>query len=75
MMKAGFAGEEKPSLIFPSYIGKAKYEYVLPTVNQQNIQMGNIKDETRGLFKLKYPIEHGIIKDWKSMDLIWNYIF
>jgi actin-related protein len=33
MMKAGFAGEEKPALIFPSYIGRAKYEYVLPTVN------------------------------------------
>jgi actin-related protein len=33
MMKAGFAGEERPSVIFPSYIGKAKYEYVLPTTN------------------------------------------
>ena len=37
--------------------------------------MGNLKDETRGLFKFKYPINHGIINDWKSMDLIWNYIF
>lgn len=37
--------------------------------------MGNLKDETKGLLKLKYPISHGIIKDWKYMDLIWNHIF
>ena len=39
------------------------------------IYKGNIKDESRGLLKLKYPINHGIINDWKSMDLIWKYIF
>ena len=75
MMKAGFAGEEKPSVIFPSFIGKAKYEYVLPTTNQSAFTMGNLKDETRGLLKLKYPMSHGIINDWKSMDLLWSYIF
>jgi centractin len=33
IMKAGFTGEEKPALIFPTYIGKAKYDYVVPSTN------------------------------------------
>ena len=31
MMKAGLTGgQEKPSLIFPTYVGKNKYDVVLP---------------------------------------------
>jgi actin-related protein len=34
-----------------------------------------LKEEQKGLLKLKYPICHGVINDWKSMDLIWKYVF
>lgn len=30
-MKAGFGGEDKPKVIFPTYIGRPKYNAVLPT--------------------------------------------
>jgi len=33
-MKAGLAGDDKPKLIFPTYVGKPKYKAVLPTTNQ-----------------------------------------
>ena len=31
-------------------------------------------DDMKGLLKLSYPIEHGIINDWESIENIWNHI-
>ena len=74
-MKAGFTGEEMPQLVFPSYVGKAKYEYVIPSNQNTQHHVGNLRDEQRGLLKLNYPVEHGIVKDWKSLDLLYSHIF
>lgn len=55
-MKVGFGGEDKPRLIFNSYIGRPKYR-ALPIANHQDFFVGNaVKEEQRGLFKLKYPL-------------------
>lgn len=56
-------------MLFCLKVDKIKYLQVI------DLLLGNIKDESRGLLKLKYPISHGIVNDWKSMDLIWKYIF
>ncbi len=37
--------------------------------------VGKKAEEFRGLLKIKYPIEHGIVKDWQSMEAIWNYTY
>ena len=26
------------------------------------------------MIKLKYPIEHGIVTDWKDMEALWRYV-
>lgn len=31
--------------------------------------------EHRGLMSLRYPMEHGIVKDWNDMERIWQYIY
>jgi len=31
--------------------------------------------EHRGLLSIRYPMEHGIIRDWNDMERIWHYIF
>ena len=31
--------------------------------------------EHRGLLSIKYPMEHGIVKDWNDMEQIWQYIY
>lgn len=31
--------------------------------------------ELRGLLKIRYPIEHGIVTDWEDMERIWQYIY
>lgn len=31
--------------------------------------------EHRGLLSIRYPMEHGIVKDWNDMEQIWQYIY
>jgi len=33
------------------------------------------RKEHRGLLSIRYPMEHGIIRDWNDMERIWQYIF
>lgn len=56
-------------------IGRPKYKSVLPNSAQTDCYIGNTKDESKGLFKIKYPITHGVITNWNDMDLIWKYCF
>lgn len=68
--KAGFANENAPRSVFPLIIGQTKYG------NSHNCKY--IGDDAEGLFSIleyKYPIEHGIVKDWYSMEVIFHHIF
>ncbi len=50
----------------------------MPTKDSQEFYLGNIRDDMRGLLKLRYPIEHGSIKsnqDWQDMESIFKYSF
>ena len=31
--------------------------------------------ELRGLLKINYPLEHGIVTDWDDMERIWQYVY
>lgn len=37
--------------------------------------IGRRAQELRGLLKIKYPIEHGIVKDWDDMERIWQWVY
>ncbi|KAJ1676634.1 centractin- actin- protein of the dynactin complex, partial [Spiromyces aspiralis] len=37
--------------------------------------IGRKAEELRGLLKIKYPIEHGIVTDWDDMEKIWSHIY
>lgn len=37
--------------------------------------IGRKAQEFRGLLKIKYPIEHGIVTDWDDMERIWNWVY
>jgi centractin len=40
-----------------------------------DVFIGKKAQELRGLLKIKYPIEHGIVSDWDDMERIWKYIY
>lgn len=37
--------------------------------------IGRKAQEARGLLKIKYPMEHGIVTDWDDMERIWSWVY
>lgn len=37
--------------------------------------IGRQAEELRGLLKVNYPLEHGVVNDWEDMERIWSYIY
>ena len=68
VMKAGFAGGDKPKVVFRSYIGRTKHTRIMPggALEGSEIFVGNKADEHRGAMVLNYPMEHGIVQNWSG---------
>eukprot|EP01130_Rhizamoeba_saxonica_P016733 TRINITY_DN7790_c0_g2_i1.p1 TRINITY_DN7790_c0_g2~~TRINITY_DN7790_c0_g2_i1.p1 ORF type:complete len:369 (+),score=74.84 TRINITY_DN7790_c0_g2_i1:1-1107(+) len=68
--KAGFAGTELPSCVFPSVIGRPLNE-----PDSEEFYIGKDAFDQRGGLSLKYPIASGKINNWDDMQLIWDHVF
>lgn len=42
---------------------------------QDDLFIGRRAQEYRGLLKIKYPMEHGIVEDWDDMERIWGWVY
>ena len=75
--KNGYSGEDQPRSVFPTVIGKPKYGHIMPEVKDYSREwyIGEEAMELKGLMQLRFPIEHGIVDDWPSMERIWYYTF
>ena len=40
-----------------------------------DVFIGRKAQEFRGLLKIKYHMEHGIVTDWDDMERIWNWVY
>lgn len=74
-IRAGFAGEEIPSCYFPSFVGRPKHPRVMAGGLEGDVFIGQRAQELRGLLKIRYPLEHGIVTDWDDMEKIWHYVY
>lgn len=74
-IKAGFAGDQAPKYHFANYIGRPKHVRVMAGALEGDIFIGPKAEEHRGLLSIRYPMEHGIVKDWSDMEKIWHYIY
>lgn len=68
-IKAGFAGEDSPRVVFNSTMNRgvmsgdlSKYAHAGYNANL-------------GILRLKHPIEGGIITDWESLEMILKHIY
>ena len=75
MMKAGMAGEEAPSAVFNSIVGKPKTTSAMQGVTQKNLYIGDDAMAKGGILNLKYPISAGIVEDWADMESVWHHTF
>ncbi|KAH9810812.1 actin family [Melampsora americana] len=74
-IKAGFAGQDHPKCFFPSYVGRPKHVRVMAGSIEGEMFIGKKAQELKGLLKINYPIEHGIVNDWDDMERIWSYVY
>jgi centractin len=74
-IRAGFAGEDLPKCYFPSFVGRPKHLRVLAGALEGDVFIGQRAQELRGLLKIRYPLEHGIVTDWDDMEKIWQWVY
>ncbi|KAK0730246.1 Actin, cytoplasmic [Lasiosphaeris hirsuta] len=75
-VKAGFAGENEPSVIFPSVVGRVKnYGYQIPlTQNLKDVYIGDEVEANmhRGLL-VSHPTENSLVRHWEDMEKVWDH--
>ena len=74
-IRAGFAGDDLPKCYFPSFVGRPKHLRVLAGALEGDVFIGQRAQELRGLLKIRYPLEHGIVTDWDDMERIWEFVY
>ena len=37
--------------------------------------IGKKAQELRGLLRIRYPMQHGVVTDWGDMERIWQYLY
>ena len=75
MCKAGFSGDDSPKAAFPSIVGRPKSEGIIVGMTDKETYVGDLAQAKRGILKLSYPIEHGIINNWDDMEKIWHHCY
>jgi actin beta/gamma 1 len=75
MIKAGFSGETLPRTVFPTIIGKPKFSGGMPIMSGKSNCYGDEAEKRKGVLKLEFPIENGIINDWDAVTNIWYHTY
>ncbi|MES1902729.1 MAG: actin, partial [Paramarteilia canceri] len=74
-IKAGISGEDIPRAIFSAVVGRPKEKSAMVGLNKKENFIGDEAQSKRGILKMIYPIEHGIINNWDDMEKIWYHTF
>nr|XP_027205383.1 LOW QUALITY PROTEIN: actin-like [Dermatophagoides pteronyssinus] len=75
MVKAGQAGLDAPTNVFPSIVGRPRHNEIMVGMKKQEYLVGEEAQSKRGILTLRYPIEHGVITNWDDMEVLWRYTF
>ncbi|PVU93238.1 hypothetical protein BB561_003387 [Smittium simulii] len=75
IIKSGFAGEDQPKCYFPSYVGTPKHTKIMAGAIEGNYFIGRKAEELRGLLKINYCMEHGVVTNWDDMEKIWSHVY
>lgn len=64
----------EPQSTDPS-VGRPKHPRVMAGAIQDDLFIGRRAQDLRGLLKIKYPMEHGVVTDWDDMERIWGWVY
>jgi actin-related protein 2 len=76
-VKVGYAGSNFPEHVFPSIVGRPilRAEERLGSSAIKDIMVGDEAAELRNFLQVTQPMEHGIVKNWEDMKILWDYTF
>lgn len=74
--KMGFSGNIEPQYIIPTAIATREDDKALPGkkdgIDDLNYCIGDSALENSSTHSISYPIKHGLVDDWDSMERMWN---
>ncbi|KAF8513923.1 actin 1 [Hysterangium stoloniferum] len=73
MCKAGC--EDAPRAVFPAIVGRPRHHGIMVGMNNKDSYIGDEAQAKRGILKLNYPIEHGVVTNWDDMEKIWHHTY
>eukprot|EP00933_Yihiella_yeosuensis_P046845 TRINITY_DN42475_c0_g1_i1.p1 TRINITY_DN42475_c0_g1~~TRINITY_DN42475_c0_g1_i1.p1 ORF type:complete len:396 (-),score=68.05 TRINITY_DN42475_c0_g1_i1:130-1317(-) len=77
MIKAGFAGQQEPSVVFPTLLGRPmlRVDGLSGSREVRDLMIGNEANEHRSMLSLSRPIQNGVVQDWDDMEAVWDHTF
>jgi len=75
MMKCGLAGNNLPTAVFPTLLGRPEKAGLLAGMGQKDDYVGVEAQLKKGVLELHFPMEHGIVTNWEDMERIWHHAF
>lgn len=78
MLQVGYSGQNFPTNIFPSMVGRPVLraeEAVSDAYELKDIMCGEEAAAARASLDIAYPLSNGIVKNWDDMEHLWNYTF
>jgi centractin len=71
-IKAELASAEAPK-VHPNLVGSHKHKSLLPASEVLPMLAGDAA-KSRGLLKLRYPVEHGRVTDWTALSSVFKHV-
>eukprot|EP00928_Gymnodinium_smaydae_P001719 TRINITY_DN10616_c1_g2_i1.p1 TRINITY_DN10616_c1_g2~~TRINITY_DN10616_c1_g2_i1.p1 ORF type:complete len:516 (+),score=77.78 TRINITY_DN10616_c1_g2_i1:93-1550(+) len=69
MIRVGFAGDDAPYAVFPTVVGHPLNRRIVKSC------IGDEAQRKRGILRMTFPIERGIVVKWDDMEKIWHHAF
>ncbi|HTN88503.1 MAG TPA: actin, cytoplasmic 2 [Sorangium sp.] len=74
-IKAGFVGDETPSVTFPSIVGRLRHSGVMIGQGRKSAFVGDEALQKRGALALRSPFERGLVTDWDDLTELLRFAF
>eukprot|EP00475_Leptophrys_vorax_P013279 TRINITY_DN1965_c0_g1_i1.p1 TRINITY_DN1965_c0_g1~~TRINITY_DN1965_c0_g1_i1.p1 ORF type:complete len:384 (-),score=87.58 TRINITY_DN1965_c0_g1_i1:120-1271(-) len=77
MIKAGFSSDKLPTVIIPNVIGRPQSSMLKNTSSGlgDEVYVAQAALDRRAVLKLTYPVAHGVVEDWESMEKVWDNMY